>query len=179
MTTRADVPASRRRCRWAKSPLDIRYHDREWGVPVHDDRRLFECLILEGAQAGLSWSTILRKRPAYRKAFDNFDARKIARYSPAKVRRLLADAGIVRHRGKIEATIANARAFLAARGEHGTFDRYVRSFATPEAMSKDLIKRGFRFVGPTICEAFMQAIGMIDAHEATCFRRRRGSARAR
>ena len=174
MTTRAAVPANRRRCRWAMSPLDIRYHDREWGVPVHDDRRLFECLILEGAQAGLSWSTILRKRPAYRKAFDNFDARKIARYSAAKVRRLLADAGIVRHRGKIEATIANARAFLATRGEHGTFDRYVRSFATPEAMSKDLIKRGFRFVGPTICEAFMQAIGMIDAHEATCFRRRRG-----
>lgn len=169
----------RPRCRWAKSPLDVRYHDREWGVPVHDDRRLFECLILEGAQAGLSWSTILRKRPAYRKAFDNFDAKRIARYSPARVRRLLADEGIVRHRGKIEATIANARAFLAVRQEHRTFARYITSFEAPEAMSRDLVKRGFRFVGPTICEAFMQAIGMIDGHEATCFRRRRGSARAR
>ncbi len=162
----------RRRCRWAKSPLDVRYHDREWGVPVHDDRRLFECLILEGAQAGLSWSTILRKRPAYRKAFDNFDAKKIARYSQARVRRLLGDEGIVRHRGKIEATIANARAFLTVRREHRTFDRYVRSFSSPQALSQDLKKRGFKFVGPTICEAFMQAIGMIDAHEPTCFRRR-------
>src|SRR5256886_16042241 len=124
---------SQTRCGWAaQDNLLLDYHDQEWGVPTHDDRRLFECLILEGAQAGLSWSTILRKRPAYRSAFDNFDAKKIARYSPAKVRRLLADAGIVRHRGKIEATIANARAFLAVRGEHGTFDRYVRSFATPE-----------------------------------------------
>jgi len=165
-------PDDRRRCRWAKSPLDVRYHDREWGVPVHDDRRLFECLILEGAQAGLSWSTILRKRPAYRKAFDNFDAKKIARYSQARVRRLLADEGIVRHRGKIEATIANARAFLAVRREHRTFDRYIRSFSSPQALSQDLKKRGLKFVGPTICEAFMQAIGMIDAHEPTCFRRR-------
>jgi len=165
-------PDDRRRCRWAKSPLDVRYHDREWGVPVHDDRRLFECLILEGAQAGLSWSTILRKRPAYRKAFDNFDAKKIARYSQARVRRLLGDEGIVRHRGKIEATIANARAFLAVRREHRTFDRYVRSFSSPQALSQDLKKRGLKFVGPTICEAFMQAIGMIDAHEPTCFRRR-------
>ena len=165
-------PDDRRRCRWAKSSLDVRYHDREWGVPVHDDRRLFECLILEGAQAGLSWSTILRKRPAYRKAFDNFDAKKIARYSQARVRRLLADEGIVRHRGKIEATIANARAFLAVRREHRTFDRYIRSFSSPQALSQDLKKRGLKFVGPTICEAFMQAIGMIDAHEPTCFRRR-------
>ncbi len=165
-------PDDRRRCRWAKSPLDVRYHDREWGVPVHDDRRLFECLILEGAQAGLSWSTILRKRPAYRKAFDNFDAKKIARYSQARVRRLLADEGIVRHRGKIEATIANARAFLTVRREHRTFDRYIRSFSSPQALSQDLKKRGLKFVGPTICEAFMQAIGMIDAHEPTCFRRR-------
>jgi DNA-3-methyladenine glycosylase I len=166
------VADARRRCRWAKSPLDVRYHDREWGVPVHDDRRLFECLILEGAQAGLSWSTILKKRSGYRKAFDHFDAKKIARYSPGRVRRLLADEGIVRHRGKIEAAITNARAFLAVRREHRTFDRYITSFASPEAMSKDLQGRGFRFVGPTICEAFMQAIGMVDGHEAACFRRR-------
>ena len=166
-------PDTRRRCHWAKSPLDVSYHDREWGVPVRDDRRLFECLILEGAQAGLSWSTILKKRTGYRKAFDNFDAKKIARYSATRVRRLLADEGIVRHRGKIEATIANARAFLDVRREHRTFARYVTSFSSPEAMSKDLQKRGFKFVGPTICEAFMQAIGMIDAHEPTCFRRRR------
>jgi len=177
------------RCTWAGTdPLYLRYHDEEWGVPVHDDRRLFEMLILEGAQAGLSWITILRKRPAYRKAFDRFDARKIARYDGRKRRALLADAGIVRNRSKIDAAVVNARAFLAVRKEFGTFDAYIWSFvggsprinrpatmkdvpprtAESDAMSRDLKKRGFKFVGSTICYAFMQAVGMVNDHVAGC-----------
>jgi DNA-3-methyladenine glycosylase I len=170
----------------------IAYHDAEWGVPVHDDRELFEFLILEGAQAGLSWSTILRKRENYRKAFDRFDARKIARYDDRKVAALLADAGIVRNRLKVASTVGNAQAFLAAREEFGSFDAYIWRFVdgrplqnrwrsmeqvparTPQsdAMSKDLAKRGFRFVGSTICYAFMQATGMVNDHLAGCFRHR-------
>jgi DNA-3-methyladenine glycosylase I len=178
------------RCSWCGTdPLYVRYHDEEWGVPLHDDRRLFEMLILEGAQAGLSWITILRKRPAYRKAFDRFDARKIARYGSAKKRALLADAGIVRNRLKIDAAIANARAFLAVQKEFGSFDAYIWQFVaapglktrvstgpvatTPESdvMSRDLKKRGFKFVGSTICYAFMQATGMVNDHASNCFRR--------
>ncbi len=166
------------------------YHDREWGVPVHDDQLLFEFLILEGAQAGLSWSTILKKRENYRKAFDGFDVEKIARYDARKVRELLANAGIVRNRLKISATIGNAKAFLAVRAEFGRFDRYIWGFVggepkinrwrssqrlpatSPEsdAMSKDLKRRGFRFVGSTICYAFMQATGMVNDHARDCFR---------
>jgi len=180
----------KRRCAWARGAREARYHDREWGVPLHRDRQLFELLILEGAQAGLSWSTILRKRPAYRKAFDRFDPRSIARYTAARVRRLMNDEGIVRNRAKIEATIANARAFLAVRREHGSFDTYIWQFVggrpvqnawrrlgqTPtetdasRAMSRDLIRHGFRFVGPTICYAFMQATGMVNDHTRDCFR---------
>jgi DNA-3-methyladenine glycosylase I len=180
----------KRRCDWARGELDIAYHDREWGVPLHQDRLLFELLILEGAQAGLSWSTILKKRAAYRKAFDRFDAAKIGRYTAARVERLMGDAGIVRNRAKIEATIANARAFLEVKREHGTFDKYIWQFAggqptqnawrrhgecpaetdASRAMSRDLIKRGFRFVGPTICYAFMQATGMVNDHLRDCFR---------
>jgi len=168
-------------------------------VPLHHDRRLFELLILEGAQAGLSWSTILKKRPAYRKAFDRFDPARIARYTAARVRRLMNDAGIVRNRAKIEATIANARAFLAVRREHRTFDRYVWQFVggrpvhnagrrlgqgptetdASRAMSRDLVRRGFRFVGPTICYAFMQATGMVNDHTRDCFRWREVRRRAR
>jgi len=166
------------------------YHDEEWGVPSHEDRHLFEMLILEGAQAGLSWNTILNKRENYRRAFDNFDFEKIARYGESDIARLMADAGIVRNRAKIEATIGNARALLAVRDEFGSFDAYIWRFtggepkrnafrslrdlpsSTPEsgAMSKDLKKRGFRFVGSTICYAFMQAVGMINDHEVGCFR---------
>ena len=189
-TTRAGTAATPRRCTWARDALDIRYHDEEWGVPIHDDRRLFEFLILEGAQAGLSWSTILKKRPAYRKAFDGFDAAKIARYTSRDVARLLADAGIVRNRAKVAAAIDNARAFLEAKREHGTFDAYIWGFVggapvqnswtstdrhptetdASRAMSKDLRRRGFRFVGPTICYAFMQATGMVNDHVVECFR---------
>ena len=178
------------RCDWARGELDIAYHDREWGVPLHQDRLLFELLILEGAQAGLSWSTILKKRAGYRKAFDRFDAAKIGRYTAARVERLMGDAGIVRNRAKIEATIANARAFLEVKREHGTFDKYIWQFVggqptqnawrrhgecpaesdASRAMSRDLIKRGFRFVGPTICYAFMQATGMVNDHLRDCFR---------
>jgi DNA-3-methyladenine glycosylase I len=160
------------RCTWCGTdPLYVRYHDEEWGVPLHDDRRLFEMLILEGAQAGLSWITILRKRPAYRKAFDRFDAKKIARYGAAKKRALLADPGIVRNRLKIDAAIANANAFLAVKNEIGSFDRYIWQFADANAMSRDLKKRGFKFVGSTICYAFMQATGMVNDHASDCFRR--------
>jgi len=178
------------RCAWAKGDLYTAYHDKEWGVPVHDDRLLFEFLILEGAQAGLSWITILKKRENYRRAFDNFDARKIARYDSRKVKKLLADPGIVRNRLKIEAAIRNARAFLAVRKEFGSFDACVWRFVggqpirnhwkslkevparTPEsdALSKDLLKRGFKFVGSTICYAFMQAVGMVNDHTRDCFR---------
>ncbi len=178
------------RCRWASNEWNIAYHDEEWGVPVHDDRLLFEFLILEGAQAGLSWDTILRKRENYRKAFDNFDVARVARYDAKKVRSLLADAGIVRNRLKISATIDNARAFLKVQEEFGSFDKYIWQFvggkpklnqwktlknlpaktAESDAMSKDLKKRGFRFVGSTICYAFMQAVGMVNDHATTCFR---------
>ena len=182
---------SKTRCPWCLgSESYIRYHDEEWGQPVHDDRRLFELLILEGAQAGLSWSTILNKRDNYRKAFDDFDARRIARYTDAKAARLLADAGIVRNRLKIAAAIQNAKAFLAVQQEFGSFDRYIWGFVggkprqnrrrsmkqvparTPEsdAMSKDLQARGFKFVGSTICYAYMQATGMVNDHLLGCFR---------
>jgi DNA-3-methyladenine glycosylase I len=178
------------RCAWPKSELDIAYHDNEWGVPVHDDRLLFEMLILEGAQAGLSWSTILKKRDNYRQAFDNFDAKKISRYDARKVKSLLTDEGIVRNRLKIAATIQNAKAFLAVQQEFGSFDKYIWQFVggkplqtnlkslkqivprTPvsDTMSKDLLKRGFKFVGSTICYAFMQAVGMVNDHTTDCFR---------
>ena len=184
------VKASRRRCQWAKSDLMIRYHDEEWGVPVHNDRALFEFLILEGAQAGLSWETVLRKREHYRKVFDHFDAAKIALYDAKKVRALLADPGIIRNKLKISAAISNAQAFLAVRREFGSFDAYLWQFtggktlkrvrrglkdvparsAESDAMSKDLKKRGFRFVGSTICYALMQATGMVDDHIKGCFR---------
>jgi len=168
----------------------LRYHDEEWGVPSHHDRHLFEMLILEGAQAGLSWNTILNKRESYRRAFDTFDFEKIAGFGEPDVARLLSDAGIVRNRAKIAATIGNARALLAVREEFGSFDGYIWRFvggepkrnafrslgelpastAESDAMSKDLKKRGFRFVGSTICYAFMQAVGMVNDHEVTCFR---------
>ena len=188
----------KRRCAWAAnvSPLYQKYHDREWGVPLHDDRKLFEFLILEGAQAGLSWSTILNKRGNYRQAYDHFDARKIARYNEAKVRRLLKDPGIVRNRLKIRASILNAKAFLEVRKEFGSFDRYLWRFVggkpiqnrrrrmqdvptrtrESDAMSKDLKRRGFKFVGSTICYAFMQAVGMVNDHTTDCFRHRQLSA---
>ena len=186
--------SARTRCGWAGTdPLYVAYHDTEWGVPVHDDRHLFEMLTLEGAQAGLSWITILRKRENYRKAFDGFRPERIARYDAKKVRALLDDAGIVRNRLKIASTISNARAFLEVQKEFGSFDRYIWQFVggkprqehraslkdiparTPEsdAMSKDLKKRGFRFVGSTICYAFMQAVGMVNDHTADCFRHRK------
>jgi len=179
------------RCPWATTEPAIAYHDKEWGVPVHDDRLLFEFLILEGAQAGLSWITILKKRENYRKAFERFRAEKIARYNQRDVKRLLGDAGIVRNRLKIAATIANAKAFLAVRKEFGGFDNYLWSFVggkpiqnhwrrmadvparTPEsdAMSRDLLRHGFNFVGSTICYALMQATGMVNDHLVTCPRR--------
>ena len=177
------------RCKWATSYEEfIPYHDQEWGVPVHDDRLLFEMLNLEGAQAGLSWITILKKRASYRKAFDRFDAKKIAKYDAKKRASLLKDEGIVRNRLKINAVIENAKAFLTVQKEFGSFDRYIWQFvggkpkrggkqpaSTPEsdAMSKDLKKRGFKFVGSTICYAFMQAVGMINDHTADCFRAKR------
>jgi DNA-3-methyladenine glycosylase I len=179
-----------RRCEWATNPLSIRYHDEEWGVPVHDDRTLFEYLLLEGAQAGLSWDTILRKREAYRRAFDEFDPEVVAGYDQRKVDALLADAGIVRNRLKITAAIRNAQAFLRVREEFGSFDAYIWQFVgdqprrnawrslaelpatTPvsDAMSKDLKRRSFTFVGSTICYAFMQSIGIVNDHVVGCFR---------
>ncbi|KXK06504.1 MAG: DNA-3-methyladenine glycosylase I [Acidobacteria bacterium OLB17] len=179
-----------KRCDWAANDLAVKYHDEEWGVPLHDDRRLFEFLILEGAQAGLSWDTVLAKRENYRRAFDGFDASKIARYSEAKCAELLLDPGIIRNRLKIASAVANAKAFLNVQKEFGTFDAYVWSFvdgvpivntwkdrrqipattATSDAMSKDLKKRGFNFVGSTIMYAFMQATGMVNDHLTTCFR---------
>ena len=178
------------RCAWATGEQSIRYHDEEWGVPVHDDRKLFEFLILEGAQAGLSWTTILNKRENYRRAFDGFDPECVARYDRRKVRQLLADAGIVRNKLKIASAIENARAFLRVQEEFGTFDRYIWQFVggkprvndwksnhripartlESDAMSKDLNRRSFKFVGSTICYAFMQAVGMVNDHAATCFR---------
>jgi DNA-3-methyladenine glycosylase I len=184
-------PQALRRCRWATGELDVRYHDEEWGVPLHDDRKLFELLILEGAQAGLSWSTILRRREGYREAFDGFDPARIARYDAARRRRLLGDARIIRNRAKIDATVANARAFLDVQHEHGSFDVYLWRFVdgtprqgrvtarrpppaetdTSRALSRDLKRRGFGFVGPTICYAFMQAAGLVNDHARECFRR--------
>jgi DNA-3-methyladenine glycosylase I len=178
------------RCAWARNPLAIAYHDREWGVPVRSDRRLFEFLILEGAQAGLSWDTILAKRQNYRSAFDRFDFEKISRYGAREKKRLLADAGIVRNRVKIEAAVLNARCFLEVRREFGTFSRYVWGFVggaplqnrrrrladiparsdISDALSADLRRRGFKFVGTTIMYAFMQAVGMVNDHEVRCFR---------
>ena len=180
------------RCAWVSGELSIRYHDEEWGVPVHDDRKLFEFLILEGAQAGLSWSTILNKRENYRKAFAGFDPRKVARYDRREIEQLLGNPGIVRNKLKIASTIANAKAFLAVQKEFGSFDRYIWQFVDgkprrnmprslkqvparspdSDAISKDLKKRGFNFVGSTICYAFMQAVGMVNDHVADCFRSR-------
>ena len=182
--------SARARCAWARNPLAIAYHDREWGVPVRNDRRLFELLILEGAQAGLSWDTILRKRAAYRKAYLGFDPKKVAGFDAKKKRALLADAGIVRNRAKIEASVINARCFLAVQEEFGSFARYAWGFVggkavvnrrrsirdipprteVSDALSKDLKKRGFKFVGTTILYAFMQAVGMVNDHEVGCFR---------
>ena len=175
--------AARRRCAWARNPLAIAYHDREWGVPVRNERKLFEFLLLEGAQAGLSWDTILAKRANYRRAFDGFDFRKIARYGARDKRRLLGDPGIVRNRAKIDSAVANACGFLAVQKEHGSFSRYLRDFeggkAGAEALSRDLRRRGFNFVGSTIMYAFMQAIGMVNDHEPGCFRRAVVAGRAR
>ncbi|HTQ58755.1 MAG TPA: DNA-3-methyladenine glycosylase I [Candidatus Solibacter sp.] len=179
-----------KRCHWATNELNIAYHDEEWGVPLHDERGLFELLVLEGAQAGLSWDTILKKRARYREVFDGFDVEKVARYDKRKVRELLKDAGIIRNRLKIAATIGNAQAFLKVREEFGSFDKYIWGFvggqpkqnaweshkrmpartAESDAMSKDLQKRGFLFAGSTICYAFMQATGMVNDHLVHCFR---------
>jgi DNA-3-methyladenine glycosylase I len=189
--TRRGKETMKRRCEWARSALDIAYHDREWGVPLHDERGLFELLVLEGAQAGLSWSTILRMRPAYRRAFKGFDVRRIASWTGREAQRLMRDAGIVRHRGKIESVIANAQAFLGVQREHGSFAAYLWRFvdgvpvqnrwrslrevpattSVSAALSRDLRARGFRFVGPTICYAFMQAAGLVNDHTVGCFRR--------
>ncbi len=177
-----------KRCDWAKTDLSIAYHDTEWGVPVHNDRTLFEFLILEGAQAGLSWETILRKRENYRAAFDGFDPKKIAKYDESKIARLLDDAGIIRNRLKVHAAVQNAKAFLAVQKEFGSFDACIWQFVggvarrrkrgqplpvfTEEStlMSKDLSRRGFKFVGSTICYSFMQAVGMVNDHNYSCFR---------
>jgi DNA-3-methyladenine glycosylase I len=188
-----EMPTAVTRCPWAtRDPTYVAYHDVEWGVPLHDDERLFEMLVLEGAQAGLSWLTILRKRDAYRRAFDGFDAARVARYRDGRVSKLLADAGIVRNRLKILGAIRNARAFLAVQEEFGTFDEYIWQFTRQEpivnawtsianvparttesdAMSRDLKRRGFTFVGSTICYAFMQATGMVNDHLVSCFRYR-------
>ena len=176
------------RCSWATTELSIRYHDEEWGRPLHDDRRLFEMLTLEGAQAGLSWETILRKREHYRRVFLDFDPQRVARMRPASVERILTDPGVVRNRAKIESVISNAKAFVAVQREFGSFDTFIWRFvggkprretrrtrdelpaatAESEAMSKELRERGFRFVGPTICYAFMQAVGMVNDHLTTC-----------
>lgn len=178
----------KKRCAWASNELSIRYHDEEWGVPVHDDRMLFEFLILEGAQAGLSWNTILNKRDNYRRAFDGFHPKRVAGYDQRKVKQLLSDVGIVRNRLKIAAAIENAKAFLRVQEEFGSFDRYIWQFvggkprlnkwrslrqlpartAESDVMSKDLQRRGFKFVGSTICYAFMQAVGMVNDHTIDC-----------
>ena len=178
-----------KRCAWAQSPAMAAYHDREWGVPVHDDRVLFEFITLEGAQAGLSWETILRKREAYRRAFAGFDPAKVARFTAARRRRLMLDAGIVRNRLKIDSTVTNARAVLQVQREFGSFDRFLWDFAggrpvvgrggrppartaLSDALSKELKRRGFRFVGTTICYAFLQAVGVVNDHARGCFRRK-------
>ena len=165
---------SLKRCAWAtREPLQS-YHDKEWGTPRHEERTLFEFLVLEGAQAGLSWETILRKRAAYRRAFARFDPKKVARFAAADVARLMKDAGIVRNRAKVTSAITNAKAFLAVSEEYGSFDAYVWRFHDPAELSRELRRRGFRFVGPTICESFMEAVGMLDHHERGCYRRARG-----
>lgn len=181
---------ARTRCAWARTELAIAYHDREWGVPQHDDQTLFEFLILEGAQAGLSWETILKKRPAYRRAFDDFDPALVANYDASKIRSLMQDIGIVRNRLKIAAAVGNAQAFLRVQTEFVSFDRFLRRFvggrpaqgpaypdrvtrsAESDALSKDFLKRGFKFVGTTICYALMQAVGLVNDHAEDCFRRR-------
>ncbi|WP_129793175.1 DNA-3-methyladenine glycosylase I [Sphingosinicella sp. CPCC 101087] len=191
MKEESDSAPAPPRCAWCgNDPLMIEYHDREWGVPVHDDQRLFEFLVLEGAQAGLSWRTILNKREDYRRAFVGFDPRAISQFGPKDVERLLADSGIVRNRLKVEGAIRSAAAFLAVQEEFGSFGAYVWKFVggkpvdhrigssadlaarttESDAMSKDLQRRGFKFVGPTICYAFMQAVGMVNDHETSCFR---------
>ena len=177
-----------KRCFWAKTPLSIAYHDEEWGVPLHDDNGLFEFLILEGAHAGLSWETILRKRDNYRAAFDRFNPAKVAKYDDQKIAKLLDNDGIIRNRLKINSAVTNARSFLEVQKEFGSFDEYVWRFVNgkplkrkpgqpiaartelSDALSKDLLKRGFKFVGSTICYSFMQAVGMVNDHDATCFR---------
>lgn len=189
-TSATKTPDKIVRCHWATNELNIRYHDEEWGVPVHDDNRWFEFLTLEGAQAGLSWDTILQKRGRYREVFRGFDATVVARFTAKDVRRLMKDPGIVRNRLKIESTLSNARAFLELQNEFGSFDAYIWKFvggapvqnnhkthkalpaetALSKALSKDLQKRGFRFVGPTICYALMQATGIVNDHLVTCFR---------
>ena len=181
------------RCAWATTPLGIAYHDAEWGVPVHDDRVHFEFLLLEGAQAGLSWETILRKRDAYRRAFAGFDPAKVARFTPAAIRKLMKDDGLVRNQLKLDSAVTNARAFLAVQREFGSFDAYLWRFVggkpivnrhrrlgdvpakttESDALSKDLLKRGFKFVGSTICYAYMQAVGMVDDHLDSCFRKQK------
>ena len=196
---RTPAKAEKKRCAWPQSPHGLRYHDREWGVPVKNDRKLFEFLVLDAAQAGLSWDIILRKREGFRAAFDGFDPAKVARYDKRKIRRLLADPGIIRNRLKIESAIANARAFLAVQKEFGSFSKYIWQLAgggtqinrwrklrdiparTPasDAMSRALKERGFRFVGPTICYAFMQAAGMVNDHTVDCFRYAEITRRAR
>jgi len=169
----------RRRCAWASREPLLAYHDREWGVPQHRDRTLFEFLVLEGMQAGLSWETVLRKRPAFRRAFARFDPVKIAGFRAREVARLMRDESIIRNRAKIEAAITNAKAFGEVRREFGSFDRYVWAFDDKVALSKDLKRRGFAFVGPTIVESFMQAVGMRNDHERGCYRRREISPRSR
>ena len=179
-----------KRCGWARNDVNIPYHDEEWGVPLHEDRRLFEFLILEGAQAGLSWDTILKKRESYREAFDGFDPVKVARYDARKCAKLMENPGIVRNKLKIASAVMNAKAFLAVQEEFGSFDAYVWGFVggrprvnawrslkevpaktgESDAMSGDLLKRGFKFVGSTICYAFMQAVGMVNDHQVDCFR---------
>ena len=186
--TKTNLTKEPSRCHWAASELSIDYHDREWGVPNHDDRTLFEFLILEGAQAGLSWEIILRKRGHYRQAFDNFDPRRVAKYDQRKIKKLLGDAGIIRNRLKIDSAVRNAKAFLEIQKEFGSFDEYVWRFvdgrtikrkrgaaaqaqtAESDLLSRDLIRRGFKFVGSTICYSFMQAVGLVNDHEAGCFR---------
>jgi len=164
------------RCAWATSPLEAAYHDAEWGVPVHDDARIFEAITLEGAQAGLSWATVLRKRERYREAFAGFEPATVAAFTPAQIDALVADPGVIRHRGKIESTVSNARAVLSIAEECGSFDAYIWGFVAgkpaglplAEALSKDMRKRGLRFVGPTIVYAFMQAVGIVNDHAADC-----------
>ena len=200
MTSEADSHSRRTkatnppvRCAWARTPISIAYHDDEWGVPVHDDRTLFEFLTLEGAQAGLSWETILKKRENYRAAFAGFDPARVARFTPSKIERLLQNPGIVRNRLKINSTVGNAKAFLEVQREFGTFDAYLRSLlggaprvntwrslrqlpaltAESDALSRDLLGRGFKFVGSTICYAFMQAVGIVNDHTVDCFRYKR------